>query len=430
MGTQLIKSSRRPVVVNKPLRKDSKVTSLVAGEYAYPYTPADMTDHLYVYEKYTWTYASIYVIANAAAGVELKFYDMSSEKPKELIDDEMRKVLENPNPIADEYDIWEATYSFLELTGNCYWELVRNKNNKIEEIYVLRPDRMKIVGDPKKLVGKYIYEINGKTMEFDPNEILHFRYFNPLNDLYGFSPIKPPTQTMVIDLYALTYNRNFFKMGARIGGVLETDRHLSEDAIDRLETSWNNEYGSYSQAWRTAVLQEGLKYKEVSPTHKEMAFIELRKQAREEVFAAMGTYPILFGLMEYANYATAHTQIQMFYKGTVLPKLKKVQSRLTKLKQAEGKKNIKARYDMDGIEALKEEREVQAKIDAQYVDVGIKTINEIRSEHKLQPVDWGNEWWPRKGTRTPIGSPSSNVERSPSTDGKPVRVFHSKDKRR
>jgi HK97 family phage portal protein len=431
MGTALIKS-RSPVIIQKPLRKDSRVTQLISQEYKFPYTPADMEDHLYTYSKYTWAYASVYVIANAAAGVELKLYDGFGKDAKELPDDDLVKVLKNPNPINDEYDIWEATYSFLELAGNCYWELVR-ENNKIKEIYVLRPDRIKILGDPKKLVGKYIYNINGQEIEFDPSEILHFKYFNPMSELYGFSPVTPAVQTMTIDLYALTYNRNFFRMGARIGGVLETDRHLSKDAIDRLEESFSSDYGSYSNAWKTAVLQEGLKYKEISPTHKDMSFIELRKQAREEVFAAMGVFPILFGIMEHANYATAHQQKHLFYSGTIIPKLKKTQSRITKLKQLEGKESVYAKYDTEAIEALKEEKEVQSKIDAQYTDSGIKTINEIRSEHKLTPVSWGDNWWPRKGTRTPIGV-SSHVERTPSSDEQPIRIFNqakiTKDKRR
>jgi len=421
MGTQLIKSNRQ-IIAPRQLAKESKTTQLVSQEYAFPSVPSDMEEHIYTYAKYTWTYASVYVIANAAAGVELKFYEGLGKEAKELPEDELKKVLQNPNPINDEYDIWEATYSFLELTGNAYWELVR-ENNKIKEIYPLRPDRMKVVGDPKKLVGKYIYTMNGSEITFEPSEILHFSYFNPISELYGFSPITPTTQTMTIDLYALAYNRNFFRMGARIGGVLETDRHLSTDAIDRLEESFGSRYGSYSNAWTTAVLQEGLKYKEISPTHREMAFIELRKQAREEVFAAMGVFPILFGLMEHSNYATAHQQKKLFYEGTISPKLKKTQSRITKLKQLEGKENIKAKYNLDDIEALKEEREVQAKIDAQYTDSGIKTINEIRAEHKLPPVSWGNTWWPRKGTRTPMGT-SSHVERTPSADGQPIRIFN------
>ncbi|GAH57356.1 unnamed protein product, partial [marine sediment metagenome] len=126
------------------------------------------------------------------------------------------------------FDLWEATLAFAELAGNAYWELVAEGDKPPEEIYVLRPDRMTIKPEEKKLVSSYIFNVNGRKIILQPEDILHFKYFSPINDLYGTSSIAPAEKSIILDLYALNFNARFFKSGARLMGVLETDRHLSE----------------------------------------------------------------------------------------------------------------------------------------------------------------------------------------------------------
>jgi len=85
-------------------------------------------------------------------------------------------------------------------------------------------------------------------------------------------------------------------------GVLETDRHLSDKAMKRLNAKWIGKYGGYQKAFKTPVLEEGLKYKGITSSHTDMEFIAQRKMTREEILAAYGVPPAIVGLFEYANY--------------------------------------------------------------------------------------------------------------------------------
>ncbi|GAI26788.1 unnamed protein product, partial [marine sediment metagenome] len=114
--------------------------------------------------------------------------------------------------------------AYLELAGNTYWELVAEGDKPPEEIYVLRPDRMTVKPEAKKLVSSYVFNVNGRKIIFQPEDILHFKYFSPTSDLYGTSSIAPAEKSIILDLYALAFNATFFKSGARLMGVLETDR--------------------------------------------------------------------------------------------------------------------------------------------------------------------------------------------------------------
>ena len=62
---------------------------------------------------------------------------------------EFMQVLERPNNrMTSKFDLFFATQAFIELVGNAYWYLsVEEKSRKVREIYVMRPDRVKICTD-------------------------------------------------------------------------------------------------------------------------------------------------------------------------------------------------------------------------------------------------------------------------------------------
>ncbi|GAG88955.1 unnamed protein product, partial [marine sediment metagenome] len=119
------------------------------------------------YEKAIWTYAAVYRIATSAAKVPFRIYKKrvtKNGKRIEQTDKLVNYVLEIPNPYTTRFDLWEATLAFAELTGNSYWELVSEGDKPPGEIYVLRPDHIKINPSQKELIESYTYSINGRDI--------------------------------------------------------------------------------------------------------------------------------------------------------------------------------------------------------------------------------------------------------------------------
>jgi len=287
----------------EPLRDTSQVTPELAEEQEYAGVPSDTNDWLKTYTESVWSYVCVNKIGTSCAKIPFKFYKKRITKKgqrQELTEGELSELFIRVNPWMTKFGLWNSTIAFALLTGNSYWELVTDgKSKKTKEIYLLRPDRMKIKPDPKTFIQGYIYNINGKDVPFMPDDILHFKTFSPLSDYYGTPPTQPASLLIALDLYSLKYNSNFFKAGARIYGVLETERSLSDRAVKRLERKWIGKYGGYQKAFRTAVLEEGLKYKPISSTHKDMDFIAQMKIVRESICSSFGVYPAVVGLFEY-----------------------------------------------------------------------------------------------------------------------------------
>lgn len=284
-----------------PIREASQTHPDLAASLAWEPTPPKTVDYLDTYERAIWTYAAIYRIATSGAKVPFKIYKKRITKEgqrTEVIGRLVNSVFETPNPYATRFDLWEASLAFGELCGDSYWELVARSDEPPEEFYVLRPDRIEIKPDVKKLIGQYDFEVNGRKIIFQPEDILHFKYFSSKSDLYGTSASAAAEKSIILDLYAIDFNARFFKAGARIMGVLEADRHLSDKAYKRLERKWTK-YSGYQRAFKTPILEEGLKWKGVTQTHTDMEFIQQRKLIREEILAGYGVHPAIVGLFEY-----------------------------------------------------------------------------------------------------------------------------------
>jgi hypothetical protein len=73
-----------------------------------------------------------------------------------------------------------------------------------------------------------------------------------------------------------------FRNGKIAGTVLESDKPLSEQAAHNLRTSIEEMHAGAQNAHRTLVLEEGLKFKEVGASGRDLQGVESRKHQIEE----------------------------------------------------------------------------------------------------------------------------------------------------
>jgi HK97 family phage portal protein len=385
------------------LFKDSSVESLQAQAAKWESRPEKLADYLNLYTQLTTVYACVFAISSAIAQVPLIFFDMSGAKPKPInrrTYHPLLRLFAKPSPNMSYYDLMETTVSFTELTGNGYWEKVVDQYGHPSAIYALRPDYLEAVPDAKKLIRKWEFNINGKKLYFDPEDIVHFKYFNPLSDIYGLAPTAPANDPAILDLYALKFNKIYFKHGARIGGVIERDRGLGEAGRQRLESELEQRFSGWDRAFRIPILPPGYKFKPIVPTHKDMEFQQQRKMSKLEICQAYGVPPAVIGDFEGSSYASAYEQRRMFYLETIVPKLEKYCAKINIGLIEPSYPHIVAVFDKNSIEALKEEESTKADYVVKLVSNGILTINEAREKYyNLPQVAWGNEWHARKSLR-------------------------------
>lgn len=346
-------------------------------------------------EKYTgWVYDCVSKIAQEFAAVNLKLYKMDKDgKVEEVKTHAALDLLDRVNPFMTFYDLKELTSTNLDLTGNCYWWLLRNTQGQIIEIYPwLRPDRMTVIPDTNDFIKGYKYLVPGSSdhVMFDPSEIIHFKYINPLDPYTGYSPVSAGQLPIDTDKLAALYNRKFFKNSARPDGYLQFKDGIDEPVAKRILEKWNERHGEGNEH-RIGLLSKG-EYKQISVNQKDMDFAAQRAMSRDEILAKFKVPKSLLGITEDVNYATAEAARKMFLKQVIVPKVEKFVQYLNEFllpQFADGNS-----YFFDYSNPVPEDQSMRIELYNAALGSGGSvpwmSINEVRALEGLAPVDGGD----------------------------------------
>ncbi len=250
---------------------------------------------------------------------------------------------------------------------------------------------MRIVPNKEDLVDGYLFSVGEKSVGYGRDEMIHVKYFNPLSEWWGMSPLAAVRQGLLADFYAVMYNQRFFKQGARPSGVLTTESELDDAGMRRLRAEFDQAYSGAERSHRVILLEKGLNWQSISLPQKDMEFIEQRRLSREEILAVFKVPPIEVGILEYANYANSETQDKIFWTKGVIPRLKKIEECVNTFLAPRFGGGIFGEFDLSDVEALRDNELEKSDIAGRLVGSGIWTANEARKRlWNMSPVEWGD----------------------------------------
>jgi len=299
--------------------------------------PAPMDQAAQLASYNSWVYACAKKISSEFANINLLLYkrkkagDVEEEKTHDVLD-----LLDRVNNYMTRYDLFEYTGLIWEMSGECFWWKIKDEQGNVVSIYpYLSPPNMAVVPDKNTFVKGYIYTVPGtnQTIPFGPDEIIHFKYPNPLNPYRGLSAVKAAEYAISTDKQAAKWNFNFFKNSAKPYGVVIYPGTMTDDQYKRLQLQWEVGHGGVENSNRIAILEGGnndkiaADFKEIGFGQKDMDFVEQRKFGRDEIFVAFGI-PKGIMIAEDVNRAVAETHESVFVKNTIIPKYKKFVSYL------------------------------------------------------------------------------------------------------
>lgn len=392
-------------------RKASAVGSIIAfhGLGRPIWTPRDYRSLAEEsYGKNAIAFRCVRMIAESAASVPWKLFDGD----RHLTEHPLLSLLERPNTAQGPVEWLESWYGYQQVAGNAYMEAVE-VSGKLRELYVLRPDRMKVVPGPQGWPEAYEYSVQGRTVTFDRRPdgafmpILHMKLFHPINDHYGMSPIEAAAIAIDIHNAGSAWNKALLDNGARPSGALvykgvEGHGNLSADQFARLKSELEDNYQGARNAGRPLLLEGGLEWKQMAFSPADMDFIEAKHVAAREIALAFGVPPMLLGIPgdnTYANYREANL---VFWRQTILPLVGKTARAISHWLEPHFGDRLRLWYDADQVSALNPERE---HVWRRLSNVPFLTINEKRVRVGLNPIDGGDV--------LSAGSPAPTRDRNP-----------------
>lgn len=371
-------------------------------------------DPIRAYALHPWVYAAVFAISSSFASIDWEILLKSGTgNDQEDIKNPFLPILQRPNPYMTAYELKMWTSISLEMTGNAYWGIERDKSGNPIEVWPLPPHMVRAVASAEAPIDFYIYQIQGKEIRYDYGDMFHFQYPNPRSFTYGQSSVEAALTDVTADLFSAEWNKNFFKNSGRPDAILEKDGALAPEARNRIAASWKKLHGGVKNAHRMAILDNGVKYKEGARSQKDMDFVALRKMAREAILAAFNVPPAIVGVLDYANYSNMKEQVKLFWTFAMLPKVRLFESTLTqRISQVTFRPRCYVRAKLELIEALRQDEKVRAETGQIYVNMGVPLNAVIEAlDMPFDPVEGGDV--PRQPLQLPGAAGQPNPQKEP-----------------
>ncbi len=302
------------------------------------YTYTSMT----LYDGKSYDYAALYrtqpnvrtcvdFLARNVAQLGLQVFRRVSETDRvRLRDHPLALLIEQPLPPAfkvTRYRLIESLMADLGVWFNAYWlKIKRESGNQGMGLLRIPPDLVTVTGG---LVPTG-YEINlgGVVQTVVPEEVVHFRGYNAENCIAGLSPLETLRRVLAEEEAMGDYREHFWENAARMGGVIERPAEApewGEAARARFKQEFEQLYSGGDNSGKTAILEEGMEWKESTFNAQESEYLGGRKLTREECARAYHIPLPMVGILEHATFSNIREQHKNLYQDSLGPWLAMVE---------------------------------------------------------------------------------------------------------
>ena len=370
--------------------------------------------------------ACVNIISNGVAAMPLNVYertvsDSGREGKKKARNHNLFDLLHDCPNVEMTSFTWRKTEQVHAcLWGNCYSEIERNGNGDVIALWPRNPARTRPVRLTKAAriegdllpIGTLVYETN-ETMgdsqvvaedSVDTNvtprrlilseNMLHIPGIS-LDGRLGQSTVWLTRQTIGLALATEKYGAKFFANNARPAGILEIPATLTPVAMENLRRSWAEAHGG-ENAWKTAVLEAGVKYTKIGATPDEGQYGTTRSHIRQEIATIFNVPGHMIGEQEHASRATVEQAGIEFVTYTLGPWLESWQQEFKrKLMPQMGRTTGKYFVKFDTRRLLYPEADSRSKFYSAGKQWGFLNSNDIRELEDMDPIEGpaGDKYW-------------------------------------
>jgi HK97 family phage portal protein len=256
----------------------------------------------------------------------------------------------------------------------------------ISEIVPLHPSRVKTEQLENNRLRYTYREASGSSTVYTQDAVMSVRGMSD-DGVNGMSTIELARDAIGLARACEIHGATFFGNGARPGVILSTDNELSPEAAENTRNQWERAHRGADRSNRTAVLQGGLKVNELGGNNQESQFLEARRFQVEEVCRLFGVPPHLVGDLTRSSFSNIEQQSLDFLTNGLMPYLRRIESSIAR-DLLEGDDEYFAEFDTRGV--LRADAAGRGSYYNTLWNLGVLSVNEIRSLENLNPVESGD----------------------------------------
>ena len=366
------------------------------------------------YKQIAWVNISVGKIATNFARAPFELSENETPVTSGLVYDLFRDV----NPYMSRFQLWEATVSWLETRGEAFWLFPPDAVGIPTQIFVPSPSNMHEKIGTDNNISMWNYETDKVKIPFLPDQLIHFKLWNPWNPYRGINPLVALDVELSEDYLSGISNLNMIRNGSVPEGVLSSEQRIDEAQAKQIKETWLANHKGANKAHTVSVLGMGTTYQRIENTPAEMEYFIMKKWGRETILAKYGVPAVLASITDSpASLSGDDTKEQLatFWNQTEIPLMTLVEEKLETDFFGRFHLTMKGKFNLSEIAELQPDKEKELKAAREDVKVGIITINEERERRGLHPVPWGDVAW------FPLGLVQAGTIRS--LPGEPPKQF-------
>ncbi len=294
---------------------------------------------LRLYDAYNYDYATLYrtqpnvrtcvdFLARNIAQLGLHVFQRVGETDrKRLRDHPLAQLLAQPLPPefkVSRYRLIESLIADLAIYFNAYWVKMQANGRlgllRVPPTYVTPRGGLAPTG--------YDVNVSGRLYRYTPDQLVHFRGYNAESCISGLSPLETLRRVLAEEHAMGDYREHFWQNAARMNGVIERPAEAPEwspDARARFKAEFEALYAGKENSGKTAILEEGMTWKEASFSAQESEYLAGRKLTREECARAYHIPLPMVGILDNATFSNIKEQHKNLYQDALGPWLAMVE---------------------------------------------------------------------------------------------------------
>lgn len=339
--------------------------------------------------RYVTVYACVRLIAESIAQLPIHVYRKLSDGSKQrLTDVPLADILSvAPNSWQTGFEYFEFALAALCLRGNHYaFKSVSNRGQLLELIPFF-PGSVTVHRSGYEL--RYLVRFEDGSTDTLPQEKIHHVRGLSLDGFTGISPVAYQRNAIGLGIAAENHGGYVFKNGAKPAGALVHPGQLSDEAYARIKKSWQETHGGEKQGG-TAVLEEGLDFKNISMSNEDAQYLETRQFQRTEICSIFRVPPHMIGDLTKSSFSNISQQSLEMVKYTFLPWCRRLETAMNRdlLSPQDRQRGLYVQFLLDGLERA--DIETRYKVYNIGVNTGMLSPNDCRSKENMNPREGGD----------------------------------------
>ena len=334
----------------------------------------------------TAVWCAIRLLAESVSSLPISVYtkQANGDKLEDTKSPIYKLVKFKPNYYQNKITFFEFIMLSICTEGNSYVQIVRNNSGTPVQLICLDPSNVTVVVNNNEL----FYQIDGGAV-LDSSDVLHFKTITD-DGVTGLSPIDQCAKALNWGVSLEEFGSTFFSNGAKPSSILQTDRALSDTALQRLKSSFNNNYAKLKNSNSTIVLEEGLTFKPISISPEQAQFLSSRQFSIEEVARIFNVPPHMLKDLSKSSFNNIEMQSQEFVTYTLMPYLTRIEQEMNlKLFRTNELGKTFVEFNVNGL--LRGDVKSRTEAYKTAITNGYMSINEVRQKENMNSIEGGDK---------------------------------------